>query len=98
MSSTVQIQSNSLNLKELPHNVEAEQGILGAILINNEIYYDVSETINTDHFFEPVHIIIFEVISKQISNGQIATPITLKSYFDLFLFLKFDTNFFPLLQ
>ncbi len=83
MSSTVQIQSNSLNLKELPHNVEAEQGILGAILINNEIYYDVSETINTDHFFEPVHKIIFEVISKQISNGQIATPITLKSYFEV---------------
>ena len=83
MSTSFQFQSNNLNLKELPHNIEAEQGILGAILLNNEIYYDISEIITVEHFFEPVHKIIFDVIAKTISKGQIATPITLKSFFEV---------------
>ena len=69
--------------RQLPHNIEAEQGLLGAILLNNEIFYDVSEVINIDHFYEAVHKTIFEVIHKLISKGQIATPITLKSYFEV---------------
>ena len=83
MSTPFQLQSEKLSSKELPHNIEAEQGILGAILLNNEIYYDISETINIDHFYEPVHRLVFEVIGKIISRGQIATPITLKSYFEV---------------
>ena len=83
MSSSFQIQHNNLTQKEMPHNIEAEQGIIGAILLNNEIYYDISGTIIADHFFEPVHKIIFEVIGKLITKGQIATPITLKSHFEV---------------
>ena len=79
MSTSFQLQNNAL--KELPHNIEAEQGILGAILLNNEIFFDISETINVEHFYEPVHKLIFDVIGKMISKGQIATPITLKSFF-----------------
>ena len=82
MSSSFQINSN-VNTSELPHNIEAEQGILGAILLNNETYYDVSDVINVDHFYEPVHQLIYEVIGKIISQGKIATPITLKSYFEV---------------
>ena len=81
MSTSFQLQNNAL--KELPHNIEAEQGILGAILLNNEIFFDISETINVEHFYEPVHKIIFDVIGKMISKGQIATPITLKSFFEV---------------
>ena len=62
MSSTFQFQNNQLSSKELPHNIEAEQGIIGAILLNNEIYYDISETITAEHFHEPVHKLIFNVI------------------------------------
>ena len=83
MSTTFQLQNNSLSSKELPHNIEAEQGILGAILLNNEIFYDISETITVEHFYEPVHRLIYEVIGKIISKGQIATPITLKSFFEV---------------
>ena len=83
MSSTYTLPTSNLNPKELPHNIEAEQGLLGAILLNNEVFYDVSEVINIDHFYEAVHKTIFEVIHKLISKGQIATPITLKSYFEV---------------
>ena len=83
MSSPIQIQSNNLNNKELPHNIEAEQGIIGAILLNNEIYFEISDKINADSFYEPVHRIIYDVVSKFISKGQLATPITLKSYFEV---------------
>jgi replicative DNA helicase len=83
MSSTFQFSNNSITVKELPHNIEAEQGLLGAILLNNEIYYDIIEIINIEHFYEPVHRTIFDVINKLISKGQIATPITLKSYFEV---------------
>ena len=83
MSSTIQIQNNSNNSKEMPHNIEAEQGILGAILLNNEIFYDISEMVSIEHFYEPIHRLVFDVIGKLISKGQIATPITLKSYFEV---------------
>ena len=83
MSSTFQFSNNPITVKELPHNIEAEQGLLGAILLNNEIYYDIIEIINIEHFYEPVHRTIFNVINKLISKGQIATPITLKSYFEV---------------
>ena len=53
MSSTFQFSNNPITVKELPHNIEAEQGLLGAILLNNEIYYDIIEIINIEHFYEP---------------------------------------------
>ena len=83
MSNTFQIQSNNISSKQLPHNMEAEQGLLGAILINNEIFYDITEIVNSEHFHEPVHRIIFEVMNKMVSKGQIASPITLQSYFEI---------------
>ena len=83
MSTSFQIQNNTLNTKELPHNIEAEQGILGAILLNNEIFFDISEKINIEHFYEPIHRLIYEVIGSTISKGRIATPITLKSFFEV---------------
>ena len=83
MSTTFQIQSNNISTKQLPHNLEAEQGLLGAILINNEIFYDITEIVNSEHFYEPVHRIIFEAMNKMVSKGQIASPITLQSYFEI---------------
>ena len=83
MSSTFQFSTSSIKNKEMPHNIEAEQGLLGAILLNNEIFYEISDLINIDHFYEPVHRTIYEVINKLITKGQLATPITLKSYFEV---------------
>ncbi len=65
-----------------PRNIEAEQALLGAILVNNSAYHRVSEFLLADHFAEGVHGRIFAAISKLIERGQIANPVTLKNLFD----------------
>ena len=83
MSQTFRLKNNVKDMKELPHNIEAEQGILGAILLNNNIYFDISDILNIDHFYEPIHRLIFDAIEKLVSKGHIASPVTLKSIFEL---------------
>ena len=68
--------------REPPHNVEAEQALLGAILVNNEAAYRVSSFLQAEHFYEPVHGRIYETALTLIERGQIATPLTLKTTFD----------------
>jgi replicative DNA helicase len=63
-----------------PHNVEAEQALLGAILVNNEAFYRVSDFLLPEHFYEPIHRTIYEVLGKIIRAGKTATPITAKTY------------------
>src|SRR5437667_12647630 len=63
-----------------PHNIEAEQALLGAILVNNEAFYRVSDFLEPAHFFEPLHQKIFELCATLIRAGKIATPITLKTF------------------
>jgi replicative DNA helicase len=63
-----------------PHNIEVEQALLGAILVNNEAFYRVSDFLETSHFFEPIHQKIYEVAGSLVRSGKIATPITLKTF------------------
>ena len=63
-----------------PHNIEAEQALLGAILVNNEAFYRVSDFLSPEHFYEPVHREIYEIAGKIIRAGKAATPITVKTY------------------
>jgi replicative DNA helicase len=63
-----------------PHNIEAEQALLGAILVNNEAFYRVSDFLSPEHFYEPVHREIYEISGKIIRAGKAATPITVKTY------------------
>lgn len=63
-----------------PHNVEAEQALLGAVLVNNEAFYRVSDFLLPEHFYEPIHRQIYEVIGKIIRAGKTATPITAKVF------------------
>jgi replicative DNA helicase len=63
-----------------PHNIEAEQALLGAILVNNEAYYRVSDFLNPPHFFEPIHQKIYELSGSLIRAGKLATPVTLKTF------------------
>ena len=65
-----------------PHNIEAEQALLAAILVNNATYHRVSDFLLPEHFAEGVHGRIFGAIAKLIERGQIANPVTLKSLFD----------------
>jgi replicative DNA helicase len=62
-----------------PHNIEAEQALLGAILINNEAFYRVSEFLEPKHFFEPIHQRVFELAGGLIRVGRLARPVTLKT-------------------
>ena len=63
-----------------PHNIDAEQALLGAILVNNDAYFRVSDFLEADHFQEEVHRRIYEIATSLIKAGKIATPITLKTF------------------
>ena len=63
-----------------PHNIELEQALLGAILVNNEAFYRVSDFLEPRHFFEPIHQKVYEVAASLVRVGKTATPITLKTF------------------
>jgi len=63
-----------------PHNIEAEQALLGAILVNNEAFYRVSDFLEPRHFFEPVHQKIYEIAASLVRAGKVASPVTLKTF------------------
>ncbi|MBM7069607.1 replicative DNA helicase [Actibacterium sp. 188UL27-1] len=66
----------------LPHNIEAEQQLLGAVLTNNDIYDRVASVVTPQHFYDPVHARIFEVASARIAKNLQATPVTLKAFLE----------------
>ncbi|MGY4375518.1 replicative DNA helicase [Bradyrhizobium sp. i1.3.6] len=66
--------------RSAPHNIEAEQSLLGAILVNNDAFYRVSDFLEPKHYFEPLHQTIYETASSLIRMGKIATPVTLKTF------------------
>ncbi len=68
-----------LAFRQAPHNIEAEQALLGAILVNNESMDRVSSFLEPAHFFDPLHQQIFETAGKLIHAGKQATPITLRT-------------------
>ncbi|MGD9924310.1 MAG: DnaB-like helicase N-terminal domain-containing protein, partial [Pseudorhodoplanes sp.] len=57
-----------------PHNIEAEQALLGAILVNNEAFYRVSDFLEARHFYDPIHQKIFELSSQLVRAGKVASP------------------------
>src|ERR1700753_1387261 len=63
-----------------PHNIDAEQALLGAMLVNNDAYYRVSDFLLPEHFMEDAHQQIFTVAASLIKAGKLATPITMKTY------------------
>ena len=66
--------------RSAPHNIEAEQSLLGAILVNNDAFYRVSDFLEPKHFFEPIHQTIYETAGSLIRMGKVATPVTLKTF------------------
>src|SRR5215475_7499005 len=67
-------------LREPPHNFEAEQALLGAILINNAAYQRVAEFLRPEHFADPLHGKLYDSLSKLIERGQVVSAVTLKTY------------------
>ncbi|WP_075485379.1 replicative DNA helicase [Candidatus Pelagibacter communis] len=68
--------------KELPNNIEAEQAVIGSILVSNDIFDEINTIISSINFYDPMHQKIFEAIESLIYKGMLANPITLKNYFE----------------
>jgi replicative DNA helicase len=68
--------------EELPNNIEAEQSVIGSILVSNEIFDEINLIISNKNFYDPMHQKIFSAIEKLIYGGMLANPITLKNYFE----------------
>ena len=69
-------------INELPNNIEAEQSVIGSILVSNEIFDEINMIITNKNFYDPMHQKIFSAIEKLIYSGMLANPITLKNYFE----------------
>ena len=66
--------------RQAPHNLEAEQALLGAILVNNEAFYRVSDFLKPDHFHERIHQEVYKTVGELIRLNKVATPVTLKTF------------------
>ena len=66
----------------LPHNVEAEAALLGALMIDNRLAEDIQLKLRPDHFFEPLHARVYEAILKLVDRNMIASPVTLRPMFE----------------
>src|ERR1043165_6935122 len=77
-----QVEAPAPLYRSAPHNIEAGQALLGAILVNNEAFYRVSDFLEPVHFFEPIHQQIYQLARDLIRAGKLATPVTLKTFLD----------------
>ena len=68
--------------KELPNNIEAEQAVIGSILVQNETFDEINTIVSSINFYDPMHQSIFSAIESLIYKGMLANPITLKNYFE----------------
>lgn len=66
--------------EKLPISLEAEQAVLGAILFDNEIYFRVSSFLKPEHFYDPVHQLIYEACGQLINSSRLADPLTLDRF------------------
>ncbi len=80
MEKNLSIINNSF--KELPNNIEAEQSVIGSILLSNEIFDEINTIISNKNFYDPMHQKIFLAIESLIYKGMLANPITLKNHFE----------------
>ena len=69
-------------IEELPNNIEAEQSVIGSILLSNEIFDEINILISSKNFYDPMHQKIFNAIENLIYKGMLANPITLKNHFE----------------
>ncbi len=81
LSDMMVTQTEEASYRQAPHNTEAEQAMLGAILVNNSALNHISEFLTAEHFYVPIHTEIFSAIQKFHDKGMVANPVTLKHFF-----------------
>ncbi len=74
--------SQAPDIQAAPHNIEAEQALLGALLVNNDVYDRVSSIIEPHHFYDPLHARIYDTAARRIIKNALATPVTLKPFLE----------------
>jgi replicative DNA helicase len=74
--------TDGIAYRSMPHNIEAEQGLLGAVLINNNAFEKFSDFLLPEHFYDPLHQRLYDAMRKLIDRGQLANPVTLKPFFE----------------
>ena len=67
---------------QLPHNIEAEQQLLGALLTDNDLYDRAASVIRAEHFYDPVHARLYEICAARIQKGALASPVTLRPFLE----------------
>ena len=80
MNKFAEINSNKNPADMVPHSIEAEQQLLGGILNNNDLFYSLEDKIDSEHFFDPVHSRIFDVVSNRIKDGKLASAVTVNTF------------------
>ncbi|MCP5382976.1 MAG: replicative DNA helicase [Kordiimonadaceae bacterium] len=75
-------ENEDISYKEIPHNLEAEQALLGAILVNNDVLEKVQDFLKPEHFANGAHKKIYQACQTMIEKGQLVTPVTLKPFFE----------------
>src|SRR3984893_6499716 len=71
---------DTTRFRAAPHNIEVEQALLCAVLVNNEAFYRVSDFLAPQHFFEALHQKIYELAGSLVRQGKVASPVTLKTF------------------
>ena len=80
MNKFAEISSNKNSTELVPHSIEAEQQLLGGILNNNDLFYSLEDKIDPEHFYDPIHARIFDVISTRIKDGKLASAVTVNTF------------------
>ena len=80
MNKFAEISSNKNSAVPVPHSIEAEQQLLGGILNNNDLFYSLEDKIDPEHFYDPVHSRIFDVVSNRIKDGKLASAVTVNTF------------------
>ena len=75
-------QDSGVGATPSPHNIQAEQSLLAAILVNNVAFERVSDILEADHFYQPAHQRIYAAIAATIGDGRIADPVSIRNYFE----------------
>lgn len=80
MNKFAEISSNKNPADIMPHSIEAEQQLLGWLLNNNDLFYSLEDKIDPEHFYDPVHSRIFDVVSNRIKDGKLASAVTVNTF------------------
>ena len=81
LSNLVSLSAGVEKIRELPNNLQAEQNFLGALLLDNDILDRLNVQLRPEHFYDLLHVQIFEAATRLISRAQLASPVTLKTFF-----------------